>query len=643
MSSQAGLGWKRLLREIGDIFLQARQTWRLVPSRHKMALFGASGVMALGSAAGIGIPLLLGRLVDQVKVGTEQQLGAAHLYQVAGIYLALIALCYFLRELLNVARRYLVENTCTRLEKVLTVKLVSRLLEMELTRMTTEKIGSLHGRIGRSIVGFIRFLRLAFLDLFPPLLTGAFALLAALSKQPWLALVMAGVIPASLLLTLRQIASQRGVRLQLLRSREEMDGTIVEQLGGLDYIRAANTHRYEVQRVARAAEKKRAREIRHHFQMSLFGCMKALNEGLFHILVIALAVYLAVEGEISFGDILTFSMLFMSVMAPLNEVHRGLDEGHECSLQVADLLQMLDAPTDRSFSPVSVQEPQLREGEPVVSVQGLRVEYEPAEGSTRVALDDISLEIRHGETVGIVGRSGSGKSTWLRVLMRLTHPVAGKVFLGGVDLEHISRASIGRLIGYVGQSPFVFAGTIAENIAYGSTKPTPEDIERAARMAVIHDEILAMPGGYSAPVAERGSNLSGGQKQRLALARVFLENPPLLILDEGTSALDTISERSVQRAIDAARADRTVILVAHRLSTLLDVDRIFVFDNGRLVDQGTYAELQHRDGVFAELARCARSSPAEEPPARPLAKKPEEQPAAQGEEQPEFELVPTAV
>src|SRR5262249_14544040 len=149
----------------------------------------------------------------------------------------------------------------------------------------------------------------------------------------------------------------------------------------------------------------------------------------------------------------------------------------------------------------------------------------------------------------------------------------------------------GQLIGYVGQSPFVFAGTIAENIAYGTDNATPEDIQRAAEMACLHDEILAMPGGYDAPVSERGQNLSGGQRQRIALARVFLKNPPILILDEATSALDNISERHVQRALAAARADRTVLIVAHRLSTLLDADRVLVFDQGRIAEMGSYAEL----------------------------------------------------
>jgi ATP-binding cassette subfamily B protein len=273
---------------------------------------------------------------------------------------------------------------------------------------------------------------------------------------------------------------------------------------------------------------------------------------------------------------------------------------------VGDLLGMLAEPVDRSFSPEHTEEPRLAEGAPALAVTNLHVAYPTADGTVRHGLKGVSLTIYHGETVGIAGRSGGGKSTWLRVLMRLTHGTAGGVWVGGVPLETVSREAIGRLIGYVGQSPFVFAGTIAANIAYGCGREvTDEEIRHAAALACIHDEILAMPGGYRAPVAERGQNLSGGQRQRIALARVFLKNPPVLILDEGTSALDTISERCVQRAITAARADRTVILVAHRLSTLLDTDRMFVFDDGQVVETGTYADLLRRGGVFAELVRHA--------------------------------------
>jgi ATP-binding cassette subfamily B protein len=183
------------------------------------------------------------------------------------------------------------------------------------------------------------------------------------------------------------------------------------------------------------------------------------------------------------------------------------------------------------------------------------------------------------------------------------------VLVGNVPLEEVSRAAIGQLFGYVGQSPFVFAGTIAENIAYGNENASPDAIRRAAELAHLHEEILAMSGGYQAVITERGQNLSGGQRQRLALARILLKLPPILILDEATSALDNISERVVQRALGMTITDRTTILVAHRLSTLRDADRILVFDEGLIVEVGKFDDLVAAGGVFTELFLSAQKSP----------------------------------
>jgi ATP-binding cassette subfamily B protein len=416
-----------------------------------------------------------------------------------------------------------------------------------------------------------------------------------------------GVIPVAVFLTVRQMISQKGVRLKLMRATEGIDGAVVEQLGGIEYVRAADTHQQEVKRMARACEKRRAREIRHHFQMSLFGGAKALNEGLFHIVVLGTAVYLAINHwhDVSIGDIFTFSGLFLSVMAPLSEIHRVLDEGHEASLRVGDLVDMMSEPVDPSFHTEPGHEPRVVPGRPVIEVEDLRVEYTNIQGKTFRALDGVSLSIRHGETIGVAGRSGCGKTTWLKVLLRLTHPCGGRARVGGVPLGQVTREDIGRLFGYVGQNPLVFSGTVAENIGYGSEHATAGDIRRAAELAHLHDEILQMPGGYDAEITERGSNLSGGQRQRLAIARILLKRPQVLILDEATSALDNISERYVQRALGVVDPDRTTILVAHRLSTLRDADRILVFDEGRIVEEGTYDDLVRRGGVFAELVRSA--------------------------------------
>jgi ATP-binding cassette subfamily B protein len=592
---------------------RAGQVWRLVPRRHKIELGAAALVMAVTSACSTAVALLLGQMVNRVQAGVEAHLDAASLYAIAAWFLGVIALTYVFREALHVVRRYLVENTCTHLNRDMTVKLVHHVMKVDLSALGAERVGALHGRITRSVDGFIRFLRMSFLDFFPAFVTGGFALAAAVGKTPLLGAVMLGVVPLAVYLTVRQLTSQRGVRFKLMRSCEEIDGTVVEHLGGMEYVRAANTHEHEGRRLARACERRRAKEIRHHFQMALFGCAKALNEGFFHVCVLALAIYLAIArpDQVSFGDVLTFSILYLNVMAPLSEIHRVLDEGHEASLRVGDLLALLAEPADPSFHPTDPREPRLLPGAPVLSVENLAVEYATPDGQRKRAVDGISLSIRYGETIGVAGKSGSGKSTWLKVLLRLTHPCQGSVSLGGVPLESVSRADIGRLVGYVPQAPFVFSGTVAENIAYGNGPVSRDDVRRAAETAHLHDEILLMPGGYDADVTERGANLSGGQRQRLAIARILLKQPSILILDEATSALDNISERYVQRSLGLTGMDRTTILVAHRLSTLRDADRIVVFEEGRIAEVGTFDELAQRGGVFTELLLSAEKSSAE--------------------------------
>jgi ATP-binding cassette subfamily B protein len=606
-------GLARFGYELRELLLTTRRVWKTIARRHRWALLGAVGIMVLGGVTNTALPLLSGRIVDRVQVGVTGGEPTGPMMQAVGTLLLAVAILVLLRELLQVLRRYMVENTSTRIERQLSVKVVGHLMQADLSRLTHEKVGALHGRLFRSVDGFMRLLRMSFLDFFPAVLIGAMAILTAVVKQPWLGLAMMGVIPATMSLTVWQLISQKKVRLQLLRGREELDGTVVEQLTGLDYVRVANTHSDELRRVAKAAEFRRKKELGHHVAMSFFGAAKAVVEGLFHVGVLALAAFLAIHQRITFGDILTFSMLYLSAMAPLNEIHRVLDEGHEASLRVNDLMDLLTMPIDRSFKTQTHKEARLDDRAPVIRTGGLVVEYVRPDGRRHLALDGIDLEVYPGETVGVAGKSGCGKSTLLKVLMRLLHATRGRAWLKGIPLDEVSRETISHLIGYVGQSPFIFAGTIEENICYGASRWLPEDVRRAAQLAEIHDEIMALPDRYDSPVAERGQNLSGGQRQRIALARVFLHDPPILILDEATSALDTVSERRVQQAIGTASRDRTVIMVAHRLSTFADADRIIVLDDGRIVETGTYADLMDKDGVFAELVRASEMSATECP------------------------------
>src|SRR4029077_16884661 len=180
-----------------------------------------------------------------------------------------------------------------------------------------------------------------------------------------------------------QLITQKGIRLDLMKTREVMDGTVVELLSGIDYVRVAKPHRREIRRVARTAERQRSKELRHHFEMSLFGCGKALNEGFFHILVLTLAVYLFSHGRIGFGDIAMFSVLYLNVMAPLNEVHRFIDEAHESSLRVGDLLEILESPADVSFQAFHTGTPGLALSAPLLETENLRVHYRTPGGKTK--------------------------------------------------------------------------------------------------------------------------------------------------------------------------------------------------------------------------------------------------------------------
>ena len=594
---------RSLLGNVGSVWSQRKQIWKLVSRADKLGFVSGVLIMALVAAIETGIAILIGWFFNRVAAFAGRP--ASEWQSVVITSLAILAGAYIFKETLNLLRRWIVTRTTTRIERNMTVRLVGHLLKVDLGALARERIGALHGRISRSVEGFVKFLRVSFSDFVPAILTAVFALGAAVQQEWRVGLVMICVVPISILITIWQVTSQKGIRASLQQSKEGLDGTVVEQLGGLEYIRAANTYPLEVARVESAAASRQDRETKHSVAMAKFDWMKAVNEGLFHVAIIGYAVLLAAHGDIPFGKVLTFSVLFINVMRPLKDVHRILDETYDSSIQVSMLLQMLNQPLDQSYGVVTLRAPRLDGSIPLLECQDLVVSYTTPDGASRRILDGLNLEIRQGQTIGIAGRSGSGKSTWLRCVLRLIHPASGEVLVGGVPIGVLSREDIGKSIGYVSQTPFVFSGTVTENISYGCGTVSAEQVQEAARQAHIHEEILQMPQGYQTALTERGGNLSGGQRQRIALARMFLKNPPVLILDEGTSALDNISERQVRAAIDHARQSHTVIMVAHRLTTLNQTDCIFVFDQGRVVEQGPFEELVAKNGVFAELVRSA--------------------------------------
>jgi ATP-binding cassette subfamily B protein len=611
--NRSNIAW--LAAESKTLASCGKQAWEMVPKWHRGALGLASTLMAANSLANIFQALIVGWIIDMLKSGVDQANNNAaqaaaiqnQMMWDAGKLLGIIGVLYLMRETFNVLRRYMVENTCTGLNRDMQMRVAGHVMRYDMQQFNSQKLGTMHGRIIRSVDGLIQFIRLMFLDFMPAILTGVFALVAVILKEPIMGLVMLGVIPISVFLTLQQLKTQKGVRLQLMRDNEEVDGMLVEQMAGVEYIRVANTLDREAERLAITTDRRRKRELKHHFEMSLFGSGKAINEGLFNLLVLAVSTYLVIIGRLAAGDLFVFSALFLSVMTPLSEIHRIIDIGHESSLKMADLRELLDRPIDESFeTPPIGNMAGITARAPEIEVIDASAIYRTGD-RVRQVLHDVSFSVREGEVIGIAGQSGGGKSSMVKVLLRLLHPTHGTIKIHGVPIDLMDRASLANLVGYVGQNPFVFSGTIRDNIAYGCGEVSDQQVHQAAAAASIHDEILQMHDGYNTAVSERGTNLSGGQRQRLAIARLLLRNTPILILDEATSALDNISERSIQSSLGIRSGKQTILMIAHRLTTLRHCDKILVFDDGRIVESGTFENLSRAKGKFAELLQASES------------------------------------
>ncbi len=445
--------------------------------------------------------------------------------------------------------------------------------------------------------GLIRLIKLSFLDFLPAAFSALAALGIALLHKPLIATVMLLVIPAGLYIIVKQIASQKGIRIALLRGKETTDAAVVEVLGGIETVRSLDTTGVELDRIEASAEALRKREIKHHFQMALYDAAKYLNEGFFYVLVICLSIYLASQGVITKGDILVYSILFLSITAPLRQIHRILDEAHESSIRVEDLHALQRQPIDPAYA--AAESPQTsRSTNVAIKISNLSYHY-PSRPE-RLILDQINLDIAVGEKVGIAGASGCGKSTLIKLLLRLNHNYQGSIDILDKDLLALNRQALAQTIAYIPQKTYLFSGTIKENITYGAGHKhhTVTEIQAACEKAHIWEEIEGSLGGLNGKVHEQGGNLSGGQKQRLAIARIILQAPDILIFDEATSALDNRNEAAIQKVLEDIFKDKTIITVAHRLSTLRNSDRILVFDNGRVIQEGTYDELSGKDGLF---------------------------------------------
>jgi ATP-binding cassette subfamily B protein len=303
-----------------------------------------------------------------------------------------------------------------------------------------------------------------------------------------------------------------------------------------------------------------------------------------------------VEGKLAVGTYSVLVFLTQRLLWPLTQLGATLDQYQRAMASTARVMNLLDTPLEMHPGDIPL---------PVNKVQG-HVEFQDvsfAYNGRSSIIQNLSLDIPAGKTIAIVGSTGSGKSTLIKLLLRLYEVHSGTITLDGIEIHKLQLQDLRRAIGLVSQDVFLFHGTVRENIAYGRFDATLTDVIAAAEIAEAHEFISRLPQGYDTLVGERGQKLSGGQQQRIAIARAILKNPPILILDEATSAVDNETEAAIQRSIEKITKNRTTIAIAHRLSTIRNADCIYVMEQGQLVEQGTHTQLLEKQGIYSSLWR----------------------------------------
>jgi ATP-binding cassette subfamily B protein len=503
------------------------------------------------------------------------------------------------------ARTWLLALVSERIAADLRTTAFEHLLGLSLDYFGAKRTGDLIARIGSETDRISVFLSLHALDFATDVLMLSMTAAILFSINPWLALVT--LLPLPFIAWMIHL-----VRDRLRTGFEKVDrvwgdvtNVLADTIPGIRVVKAFAQERHEAKRFHEANAQNLAVNDRINKTWSLFSPTVTLLTDLGLLVVWAFGIWQISKGDITVGVLTAFIAYIGRFYGRLDSMSRIVSVTQKAAAGAKRIFDILDHVSN-------VPEP----AEPVKGVTvkgGLTIENIGFRYGNRAVIRGLNLDIRPGEMIGLVGHSGSGKSTLVNLICRFYDVTDGRVMLDGTDIRRFAVADYRRHIGLVLQEPFLFFGTVAENIAYGKPDATREEIVAAARAAHAHDFILRLPQGYDSLVGERGQGLSGGERQRISIARALLIDPRILILDEATSAVDTETEKEIQRALDNLVQGRTTIAIAHRLSTLRKADRLVVMDRGEVVEVGPHDDLIARQGHYWRLYEAqARQAAAED-------------------------------